>query len=692
MGVNETQRDLGLAYRYFKMGTPGGVEGCLRRYKGRRNAGQAAARRKKKKKQRKQKEAEAAAAAAAEKGKDGNGDDSDNDDENGQEDDAWVDDTEEEEEIWDDQDQCDHPCVNGMGLLYLFGVPRVLPPSREVATKYFELAKDLGNMDASYNLAMMRLGWMDEIGAKESIPHYKDISTINNAKQGMFVVSSHARDGHGLTRDDYSFALNHFNFAAARGHLQAKHRLGILFSKGVRIIDRDLAEVAGPDKMHMATEHVVHKNCPTALSYHKVVAENGFAMTRRIRAAYKQYVAGDYPSSLRNYLAAAESGNVVAQINAAFLLERGTCLGLSPADCTNAAVRMWRAAARQGDVEACLRVGDFYYYGRLLGAEYEDGGRRRKSSKGEWADGPIGDDDITAKSSSPRLPGSEYKVGYSIGPYPWIRYILYPEDLFFLLRKNTVAGIKWVLNKKAKRRTTSTKVTSVSTTEGSGETCPSGFQEADGTCAASHSASSHPTDSERDQEHDQMSLAARFYRMAADDHDSARANFNLGFMHEWGLGLKQDFPLAKRHYDLAASTRSGEAELAVQFALIAMDWHERIVKWRIALDEWRESSEHGVSDGDGSLGIVKTLAFRAADLLRTRLFGEASSPVTQKRRKIAKSKSLSSSSSRPKSPEDVLIMHLLSWETLAILLLAVAVARLITDRVERQQRAQTRQE
>ena len=680
MGVNETQRDLSLAYRYFKMGTPGGVEGCLRRYRGRKNASQAAARRKKKKELKKKQKKSAAAASAEEKEENGHGGvEGEGGDQNLKEDNTWVDESR-EEEIWSDADQCDHPCVNGMGLLYLFGVPMVLPPSREVATKYFELAKELGNMDASYNLAMLRLGWMDEIGAKQSIPHQKDISTINNAKKGKFVVSSNARDSRGLTVEDYKYALNNFNAAAVRGHIQAKHRLGMLFSKGVKVIDHDLAELAGPDKIYMATATVIPKNCASALEYYKFVSENGLAMTRRIRAAYKQYVAGDYSSSLRNYLAAAESGNVVAQINAAFLLERGTCLGLSPADCTNAAVRMWRAAARQGDVEACLRVGDFYYYGRLLGAESDDDGRRRKSNV-KWdgtsaADGPIGDGDTAGKSPSSRLPGSEYKVGYSIGPYPWIRYILYPEDLIFLLRKKAVAGIKWVLNKKFRKR--STGIQSASTAEGSEQSCLSGPQEVDGTCGAPRSTASHSDDSNH------LSLAARYYRMAAEEHESARANFNLGFMHEWGLGLKQDFPLAKRHYDLAASTRSGEAELAVQFALIAMDWHERIVRWKIVLEDWKES-EGGLSYGDNSLGVVKSVALSAADAMRTRLFGAG------KRRNNAKIISFSSSTRKPKSPEDVLIQNLLSWETFTIFLLALAIARLITDRVERQQRAQMRQ-
>ena len=687
MGVNETQRDLNLAYRYFKMGTPGGAEGCLKRWNGRKGSKTAQAKaRKKKQKRKKKKEREAAAAAAAKKDQEGaaadgdhvasgateTGDDGTTDSDSAEHD-SWVDEEEDEDEFWDDFDQCDHPCVNGMGLLYLFGVPMVLPPSREVATKYFNLARDMGNMDASYNLAMMRLGWMDEIGARASQRQYKDVGTINNAKKGIFTPSRHARDKHGLTADDFKFALNEFNRASGRGHLQAKHRLGMLYAKGAKIVDKDILEIVGIENEHKVTAVAVPQNCPVALAFYKVVAENGLSMTRRIRAAYKQYVAGDYVSSLRNYLAAAESGNVVAQINAAFLLERGTCLGLSAADCTSAAVRMWRAAARQGDVEACLRVGDFYYYGRLLGAGTESGGSKRRKSK---SDDGSAEPSFDSDKSHSRLPGSEYKIGYAIGPYPWIRYVLYPEDLFFLLRKKTVAGVRLLLGKKKSKG-------------GRSQTCPSGLQGSDGTC----SAPDDPYDpsmpwlsklsKEDGQDQDQMALAARYYRMAAEEHDSARANFNLGFMHEWGLGLKQDFPLAKRHYDLCGASRHGEAELAVQVALLAMDWHQQVVRWRLAWDEWRES---GTIAGAGPFGKTQAFIFRSLD----KLSGRKESSAGDKRDQNDARKT-SSSASNVRSFDDIMLSHIFSRETFVAALLAIFITRLLVDRIERQQRARRRQ-
>jgi len=63
-----------------------------------------------------------------------------------------------------------------------------------------------------------------------------------------------------------------------------------------------------------------------------------------------------------------------------------------------------------------------------------------------------------------------------------------------------------------------------------------------------------------------FSAAAVHYRIASDQLHSAQAMFNLGFMHEQGLGMKQDIHLAKRFYDMA-SEASADAKVPVALAL-----------------------------------------------------------------------------------------------------------------------------
>ncbi|XP_043471478.1 protein sel-1 homolog 1 [Leptopilina heterotoma] len=63
--------------------------------------------------------------------------------------------------------------------------------------------------------------------------------------------------------------------------------------------------------------------------------------------------------------------------------------------------------------------------------------------------------------------------------------------------------------------------------------------------------------------------AATHYRSASEQQHNAQAMFNLGYMHERGLGLARDRHLAKRCYDLAAEA-SPDAKIPVTLALMKL--------------------------------------------------------------------------------------------------------------------------
>ncbi|TKA33317.1 hypothetical protein B0A50_00870 [Salinomyces thailandicus] len=65
--------------------------------------------------------------------------------------------------------------------------------------------------------------------------------------------------------------------------------------------------------------------------------------------------------------------------------------------------------------------------------------------------------------------------------------------------------------------------------------------------------------------------AAACYQAAAETLLSAQAMWNLGWMHENGVGIEQDFHLAKRLYDMALETNR-EAYLPVKLSLIRLRW------------------------------------------------------------------------------------------------------------------------
>jgi len=467
--------------------------------------------------------------------------------------------------------------VNGMGLLHVFGVPTLLKPNLKTAVRYFELASKLGNMDAMYNLAMLRLGWMN--------PYYDDLFRRN----GNTSLKNNIKK-RGPSTSSFLEATALLSKSAEMGHLQAKHRLGMIYSKGFKAGDT----------------LTIRPECKKALSIFKGMATTvGTTVTKRMRAAYKQYTAGDYESSLRNYMAAAETGSIEAQVNAAFLLEEGYCLGLNHLQCMKASVRLWRAAARMGHEEACLRVGDFYFYGRLRE-----------------------DVDFDDKNSLV----AQRDIEFALSPLPWARYILYPEDLIPKVRKATIKSIRWLLENRESPIS---------------EVC----DETEQTCANVAETPPEKKDAFSKEQKEHFKIAAKYYRTAAVEMQSARANFNLGFMHEWGLGLTQDFPLAKRYYDLAAeeAENSGDGVLANQIALGCMKIHEFVVKVKSSFRAWLKEQD------------------KKQDLMSS-----TTPPMLVE--------NLHSATTRT----SVIIYHILTWESVLIFVLILILTGLIQHRHTRQ--------
>jgi SEL1 protein len=66
--------------------------------------------------------------------------------------------------------------------------------------------------------------------------------------------------------------------------------------------------------------------------------------------------------------------------------------------------------------------------------------------------------------------------------------------------------------------------------------------------------------------------AAACYQAAGESLQSAQALWNLGWMHENGIGIDQDFHLAKRFYDQALEINQQEAYLPVMLSLWKLRW------------------------------------------------------------------------------------------------------------------------
>lgn len=100
--------------------------------------------------------------------------------------------------------------------------------------------------------------------------------------------------------------------------------------------------------------------------------------------------------------------------------------------------------------------------------------------------------------------------------------------------------------------------------------------------------------------------AATHYRLASDQQHNAQAMFNLGYMHEQGLGMVRDMHLAKRCYDRAAET-SADAKVPVALALFKLSV-------MFSVESIKESPLSGLLDFNETLGsnwdlyLITTLA------------------------------------------------------------------------------------
>jgi SEL1 protein len=561
------RQDVAAAHRLFRRGMPGGLEGCKNRYH----------------QKLKRQQARHIKAGGGESGGAG---------------DVFL---------------CDDVSIMGMGLLRLWGIPAVLPVDRELALQHFTLARDQENVDASYYLAMMKLGYKTHFRA------------LHELEEGGQTAAHHDHHHHHHwsaggdthvpaklshpTQQEYQSILTDLATAARKNHLQARHRLAMMYETGVKI-PRGAGQV-----------QVVPKDCSKAMQNYRWILDNASPYrNKRMRRAYRQYAAGDTAGALRNYLAVAETGHHLAQLNAAFLLERGECLGLDRLQCARAAVRLWKAASARGSAEASLRVGDFYYYGRFR-------------------------DDPTQEGV--------------VGPFGWVQYVVFPEKLWPIVQDAVKQVVRLFVMKEKEGAIVKEKSTEESGVEG---TCATG-EEAEGECLVKEK---EEADHEHSLEND-LAMAAYYYRLAAERNNSPRAHFNLGFLYEWGLGLKQDFPLAKRQYDLAVSSgQSGEADIAVAIALACLDLHEFLVKlymswerlsWK---DYWRRIEKVAPSPRPTKEATMEEVPSRSDS-------DQAGRPVP-------------GSTERRKTKMDVLVEHILSWESFLILLLTVVLTVLLEYR------------
>ncbi len=182
-----------------------------------------------------------------------------------------------------------------------------------------------------------------------------------------------------IARGDLQLALSHFENAIRQGSpFEAYYYLADIQNNQARTLNA-LPELAG-------------SACSVATSFYKLVAERGVWDEDLLRDADRAWNFGtqrDSELAMLNWWIAAERGFEVAQNNLAFVLDQGTSstvilrgrscnkpsldrsilrftrfAPISPSnDTARLALTQWTRSAAQRNIDALVKVGDYYYHG-----------------------------------------------------------------------------------------------------------------------------------------------------------------------------------------------------------------------------------------------------------------------------------------------------------------------------------------
>ncbi|ETV82116.1 hypothetical protein H257_05618 [Aphanomyces astaci] len=273
-------------------------------------------------------------------------------------------------------DKGDPEASLNLALLYYYGARGVTQDVKKAAT-YFHKAHDLGVTSAAANLGHIYANGIGvDVDLSKAFAYFQEAAHEGNAasQNGLATLYLNGRGA----KENKVKAITLFRTAAKQGNADAFYNLGTLALQGALQIDGSpdfeaaygyfqvAAQHGHTQSMHKVGHMAMHgigvaRSCRAALDAFKTVAERGY-WEQELRHAYQSFSQGDYTTAFRTYVVLAEQGYEVAQHNAAWMLE--SQLGMpSSLGLGDGTIRLYKAAAAQGNVDANVKLGDFYYYG-----------------------------------------------------------------------------------------------------------------------------------------------------------------------------------------------------------------------------------------------------------------------------------------------------------------------------------------
>ncbi|KAL4002881.1 Sel1 repeat family protein [Acanthocheilonema viteae] len=352
--------------------------------------------------------------------------------------------------------------------------------------------------------------------------------------------------------------LNYYKYLADKGDLQAQVSLGQLYLTGGRGVEQNMnlasqyfstAAQAGSTnayaylgKMYLDGTSATPQDNATAFQFFKKAADKGNPVGQSglaIMYMYGKGVKQDYTKAAKLFTLAAEQGWVDGQLNLGYLHFRG--LGVKRD--FKLAIKYFQLASQSGHVNAYFNLAQIHATGTGVPRNCHTAVELYKNvaERGRWSERLM---EAYTSYRSGRVDEAAFKylflaeLGYEPAQTNFAYIIDRGESNLFPSEEALQrALLHWQRSANQDYAYARIKL---------GDYYYYGY----GT----------PVDYE---------MAATQYKIASDRHQAAQAMFNLGYMHEQGLGINKDMHLAKRFYDMAAET-SADAYMPVSLALLKL--------------------------------------------------------------------------------------------------------------------------
>lgn len=327
--------------------------------------------------------------------------------------------------------------------------------------------------------------------------------------------------GYGQLKQDEDMAIKYFIAASNKGNPDAQTNLGKILIESPHTENKlsafNLFQQASKTGNIVASlklaniyqsGEIIPVQCVFAASLYKTIAERASYYDNLFEEAKLDLRRNNYNAALLKYLILSEQGYEIAQSNAAYLIDEGLAsidsIFYNNPNPYAIALIYWKRSANQMNPDSRVKVGDYYFYG--LGTDEFEEEEEEEISDSDESSSDDNDDENDEEKEKEKKKSKEDKSEIDENS----RHEIQNSMLKF---SQKLAGSLY-----------------------------------------------------GNQGRPDYSVAFNYYQAAAENEKSSLALWNLGFMYEYGIGVKKDLYLAKRYYDRSLELNK-DAAFPIKLAL-----------------------------------------------------------------------------------------------------------------------------